>query len=110
MKAVAGYVVVAIVLVVLGGICLGASRLDGLMVNAQQTFLTSDYDSADASLRAAARHSRSASAPPGVCALFRVGARPAVGRGAACQRGSRSKSGRQLLATQVQCPGASRPD
>jgi hypothetical protein len=56
MKGVAGYVVVAIVLVVLGGICLGASRLDGLMVNAQQTLLTSDYKAAEASLQAAERY------------------------------------------------------
>jgi hypothetical protein len=66
MKGIAGYVVGAIVLVLLGGMCLGASRLDGLMVNAQQTLLTSDYDSADASLRAAERYYGYASRLPWV--------------------------------------------
>ena len=56
MKGIAGYVVVAILLVVAGGMCLGASRLDGLMLNAQRTLLTSDYDAADASLQAAERY------------------------------------------------------
>jgi hypothetical protein len=66
MKGVAGYVVVTIVLVVLGGICLGASRLDGLMVNAQQTLLTSDYKTAEASLEAAERYYGYASHVPWV--------------------------------------------
>jgi hypothetical protein len=56
MKGIAGYVVVAILLVAVGGVCLGASRLDGLLLNAQQTLLTSDYDAADASLQTAERY------------------------------------------------------
>jgi hypothetical protein len=56
MKGIAGSVVVAILLVVAGGMCLGASRLDSLMLDAQQTLLTSDYDAADASLQAAERY------------------------------------------------------
>jgi hypothetical protein len=56
MKGIAGYVVGAILLAVLGGICLGASRLDGVMVNAQQSLLTSDYNGADASLQSAERY------------------------------------------------------
>jgi hypothetical protein len=66
MKGIAGYVVGAIVLVVLGGLCLGASRLDDLMVNAQQTLLTSDYKAADASLQAAERYYGYAARLPGV--------------------------------------------
>lgn len=66
MKGIAGYVVGAIVLVVLGGICLGASRLDGVMVNAQQALLTSDYGAADASLQNAERYYGYASRLPWV--------------------------------------------
>jgi hypothetical protein len=66
MKGIAGYVVGAILLVVLGSICLGASRLDGLMVNAQQSVLTSDYGAADASLQSAERYYGYASRLPWV--------------------------------------------
>jgi len=65
-KGIAGYIVGAIVLAVLGGICLGASRLDGLMVNAQQSLLTSDYNGADASLQSAERYYGYASRLPWV--------------------------------------------
>ena len=71
MKGIAGYIVGAIILAVLGGICLGASRLDGLMVNAQQSILTSDYNGADASLQSAERYYGYASRLPW------VGERPA---------------------------------
>jgi len=71
MKGIAGYVVVAILLVAVGGVCLGASRLDGLLLNAQQTLLTSDYDAADASLQTAERYYGYASRVPW------VGERPA---------------------------------
>ena len=71
MKGIAGYIVGAIILAVLGGICLGASRLDGLMVNAQQSILTSDYNGADASLQSAERYYEYASRLPW------VGERPA---------------------------------
>jgi hypothetical protein len=66
MKGIVGYVVSAIVLVVLGGICLGASRLDDVMVTAQQRLLTSDYDAADASLQTAERYYGYASRLPWV--------------------------------------------
>jgi hypothetical protein len=56
MKGIAGYVVGAIVLAVLGGVCLGASRLDRQMGRAQQTLLTSDYGAADASLQVVERY------------------------------------------------------
>ena len=66
MKGIAGCVVGALVLVVLGGICLGASRLDREMVGAQQVLLTSDYDAADASLQVVERYYRYASRLPWV--------------------------------------------
>jgi hypothetical protein len=66
MKGIAGYVVGVIVLAVLGAVCLGASRLDDLMVNAQQTLLTSDYPAADESLQTAERYYGYASRLPWV--------------------------------------------
>ena len=66
MKGIAGYVVGVIVLAALGVVCFGASRLDDLMVNAQQTLLTSDYAAADASLQAAERYYTYVSRLPGV--------------------------------------------
>ena len=56
MKGIAGYVVGTVVLAVLGGVCLGASRLDRQMAHAQQTLLTSDYGAADASLQVVERY------------------------------------------------------
>jgi hypothetical protein len=56
MKGIAGYVVGAVVLAVLGGLCLGGSRLDRQMARAQQTLITADYDAADASLQVVERY------------------------------------------------------
>jgi len=66
MKGIAGWVVGALVLAVLGGVCLGASRLDREMVGAQHAFLTSDYDAADASFQVVERYYRYASRLPWV--------------------------------------------
>ena len=56
MKGIAGYVIGAVVLAVLGGVCLGGSRLDRQMANAQQSVITANYDAADASLQAVERY------------------------------------------------------
>jgi len=56
MKEIAMYAAAAVVLAVIGGICLGASRLDRQMAHAQETLLTSDYDAADASLQIVERY------------------------------------------------------
>ncbi len=56
MKGITGPVVAAVVLAAAGAACLGASRLDGELARAEQAFLTSDYDSADASFRIAERY------------------------------------------------------
>ena len=66
MKGIAGYVVGAVVFAVLGGVCLGSSRLDRQMADAQQTLLTSDYGAADASLRMVERYYQYASRVPWV--------------------------------------------
>jgi hypothetical protein len=66
MKGIAGWVVGALVLAVLGGICLGASRLDRQMAGAQHALLTSDYGGADASLQVVERYYRYASRVPWV--------------------------------------------
>lgn len=51
MKSIAWYVIGAVVLAALGGLCLGWSRLDRSMASAEQTLITADYDAADASLQ-----------------------------------------------------------
>jgi len=66
MKGITRYIVGASALVILGGICLGASRLDGEMANAQETMLTSDYGAADASLSAVERYYQYVSGVPWV--------------------------------------------
>jgi hypothetical protein len=66
MKGIAGYAIGAIILAILGGTCLGASRLDRQMVGAQQALLTSDYDAADASLQVVERYYQYASRVPWV--------------------------------------------
>ena len=66
MKGIAGYVVGTVVLAVLGGVCLGASRLDRQMAHVQQTLLTSDYGAADASLQIVERYYQYASRVPWV--------------------------------------------
>ena len=66
MRGIAGYVILAIFLVVLGGICLGASRLDRRMADAQHALLMSDYDAADTSLQVMERYYGYASRVPWV--------------------------------------------
>ncbi|MGH9257728.1 MAG: hypothetical protein ACRD3C_24480 [Vicinamibacterales bacterium] len=66
MKGIAGYVVGAVVLAVLGGVCLGASRVDRQMAHAQQAVLTADYAEADASLGLVERYYEYASRVPWV--------------------------------------------
>jgi hypothetical protein len=66
MRGIAGYAIGAIILAILGGACLGASRLDRQMAGAQQALLTADYDGADASLQVVERYYQYASRVPGV--------------------------------------------
>ena len=48
MKGIAGYLAGALILAVLGAACLGASRLERQMVDAQRALLTGNYVTADA--------------------------------------------------------------
>jgi hypothetical protein len=64
MKGIVRYVVGAAVLGILGALCLGVSRLDRQVAEAQQMFLTSDYERADASLGAVERYYEYASGVP----------------------------------------------
>jgi hypothetical protein len=66
MKGIAGYLVAALVLGVAAAICLGASRVDRRMADAQQALLTSDYQAADASLQVIERYYQYASRVPWV--------------------------------------------
>ena len=66
MKGIAGYVVAFVILAALGGVCLGASRLDRQMAGAQQALVTSDYDAANASLQLIERYYQYASRLPWV--------------------------------------------
>ena len=66
MKGIVRYVIGAAVLAVLGALCLGASRLDRQVADAQQMFLTSDYEHADAGLDAVERYYEYASNVPWV--------------------------------------------
>jgi hypothetical protein len=66
MRGIARYVIGGVVLAVIGAVCLGASRLDRQMADAQQTLLTSDYGAADASLSMVERYYRYASGVPWV--------------------------------------------
>lgn len=66
MKGIAGYIVAAVVLAALGALCIGASRLNREMANAQQTLLLSDYAAADASLSAVERYYAYGSRVPGI--------------------------------------------
>jgi hypothetical protein len=66
LKGIARYVAGAAVLAILGMLCLGASRLDRRMADAQQMLLTSDYGAADASLSAVERYYEYASGVPWV--------------------------------------------
>src|SRR5687767_11886110 len=56
MKGITGYVTGAVILAVVGVVCLGASRLDRELANAQQTLLTSQYSEAEASLEVVERY------------------------------------------------------
>ena len=66
MKWIAGYVVGAVVLALLGSVCLGASRLERAMARAQETLVTSDYEASDATLGTVERYYEYASRLPGV--------------------------------------------
>ena len=67
MKGIARYVIGAGVLAVIGAVCLGASRLDRRMADAQQTLLTtSDAGAAGASLSIVERYYQYASGVPWV--------------------------------------------
>ena len=64
MKGIVRYVIGAAALAILGVLCLGASRLDRQVADAEQLFLTSDYERADASLGAVERYYEYASGVP----------------------------------------------
>jgi hypothetical protein len=66
MQGVARYLAGAVVLAILGALCLVTSRLDRQVADAQQMLLTSDYRAADASLSAVERYYQYASGVPGV--------------------------------------------
>jgi hypothetical protein len=66
MRGITGWVAGAVVLALAGAMCLGASRLDRQMADAQQTLVTSDYDAADASLQVIERYYQYASRVPWV--------------------------------------------
>ena len=57
MKGITGYAVGACALAVIGGLCLGWSRLDRELARAQQTLVTADYHAADTSLQTVERYS-----------------------------------------------------
>jgi hypothetical protein len=71
MKGIAGLVIAAVILGIAGAACLGASRLDGELARAEESFLTSDYGTADDSLRIVERYVAYARRVPG------IGERPA---------------------------------
>jgi len=56
MKGITGLMIAAVVLAAAGAVCLGESRLYREMATAEQAFLTSDYGTADGSLRTAERY------------------------------------------------------
>ena len=66
MKGVVRYIIGAAVLAILGGLCLGASRLEREVADAQQLFLTSDYERAAASLDAVEPYYEYAVNVPGI--------------------------------------------
>jgi hypothetical protein len=66
MKATLACLVGAIILVIFGAVCLGASRLDRQLAHAQESSLTADYDSADAALGVVERYYQYASRLPWV--------------------------------------------
>src|ERR1044071_8526053 len=66
MQGTARYLVGAIVLAILGALCLVSSRVDRQMADAQQGLLTSNYGAAAASLTEAERYYEYASSVPWV--------------------------------------------
>jgi len=66
MTGIARYLAGAAVLAILGVVCLGASRLDRQVADAQQMLLTSEYGAADATLGTVERYYQFASRVPGV--------------------------------------------
>src|SRR5262245_41975240 len=64
MKEIAGYLIVAVVLAVLGIVCLGVSRMDREMADAQQAFVTADYAAAKAALTEVERYYQYVSGVP----------------------------------------------
>src|SRR5437773_3635663 len=56
MKAMAGYLFAAVVLTVIGLLCLGAGRLDRDMAHAQQSLSALKYDEADQEFASAERY------------------------------------------------------
>jgi len=66
MKGIVACFVLASALAMVGALCLGASRLDRRMAQAEESLLTADYDSADASLSVIERYYQLASRVPWV--------------------------------------------
>jgi hypothetical protein len=64
MKGAARYLVGAVVLALMGAVCLAASRFDGRTARVQHAMLTSDYEAADAALQALGRGSAYANRVP----------------------------------------------
>jgi hypothetical protein len=56
MKEIVGYLIAAALFAVLGVVCLGISRMDREMADAQQAFVTGDYAAANASLAEVERY------------------------------------------------------
>jgi len=66
MKGIAGYVVGAAILALLGSVCLATSRLERQMARAQETLVTLDYEASDATLETVERYYEYASRLPWV--------------------------------------------
>jgi len=66
MKGIAGYVVGAAILALLGSVCLATSRLERQMARAQETLVTLDYEASDATLETIERYYEYASRLPWV--------------------------------------------
>jgi len=66
MKRIAGYVVGAALLTLLGSVCLAMSRLEREMARAQETLVTLDYEASDATLETIERYYEYASRLPWV--------------------------------------------
>lgn len=66
MKGIAGYVMGAAVLALLGSVCLATSRLEREMAGAQEALVTLDYEASDATLETVERYYEYASRLPGI--------------------------------------------